>query len=278
MRDAKNAASGTRKRTAAPVRDKAQREPTIVPEKKAVGITIDPIPHIEFRPGAYAPGRKTMAQILEAALDILINEGIRAVTLRRIAAACDLRIGNVTYHFATKNELLRAVLDVVAAGYSESLRALELHAHEPPELRLSLLISFILEDIQSKATTNLFPELWALSNHDPFFADCINDIYRRGRELMVGLISEINPNLDAEEREVVATFVQAATEGMTIFAGHNKPFADRMPLIESLSIKTLVDLVKSADSKTIRTAIVRSSPSRAIEGLSLAGPPPAFAS
>jgi hypothetical protein len=49
-------------------------------------------------------------------------------------------------------------------------------------------------------------------------------------------------------------FIQAATEGMTIFAGHEKPFATRMPLIEAISIKALTDLVKTIDSAAIRTS------------------------
>jgi len=79
------------------------------------------VPAIQFRPGVYARGRETVSRILEAALDILIHEGSQAMTLRRIAAACGLRIGNVTYYFTSKEDLLRAVLDVVAAGYTEAI-------------------------------------------------------------------------------------------------------------------------------------------------------------
>ena len=223
--------------------------------KSSSKTTLDPLPHIEFRPGGYAPGRKTVTEILEAALDILINEGIRPLTLRRVATVCNLRIGNVTYHFPTKNQLLRAVFDVVSSSYSEALRSLAVRTDESAELRLRLLIRFILEDIQSKATTHLFTELWALANHDEFVADCINEIYRRGRDLMVSLIAQINPKLDKEEREVVATFIQAATEGMTIFAGYKRPFASRMPLLESVSVKALVDFVRDVDSEDIRAGL-----------------------
>lgn len=218
-----------------------------VPEKE--------VPSIQFRPGIYAPGRQAVTQILEAALDILINEGIRALTLRRIAAACGLRVGNVTYYFSTKDELLRAVLDVVLAGYSDAIQDLRNRTDEPAEQRLALMIRIILEDIQSQATTNLFPELWALANHDAFVAECVNDIYSRGRAVLLELIAELNPALDPEEREAVAVFVQASTEGMTVFAGYNKAFSDKMALLESIAIKGLVDLVKTIDSRTIRTGI-----------------------
>jgi AcrR family transcriptional regulator len=213
------------------------------------------VPAIQFKPGVYAPGRQAVTQILEAALDILINEGIRALTLRRIAAACGLRVGNVTYYFSTKDELLRAVLDVVLAGYSDAIQNLRNRTDEPPDQRLALMIRIILEDIQSQATTNLFSELWALSNRDTFVAECVNDIYSRGRAVLLELIGELNPGLDEQEREAVAVFIQASTEGMTIFAGYNKQFSDRMSLLESIAIKGLVDLARTIDSKTIRTGI-----------------------
>jgi AcrR family transcriptional regulator len=213
------------------------------------------VPAIKFHPGVYAPGREAVTQILEAALDLLINEGIRALTLRRIAAACNLRVGNVTYYFPTKDDLLRAVLDVVLAGYSDAIQDLKSRSDEPADQRLALMIRIVLEDIQSQATTNLFPELWALANRDPFVAECVNDIYLRGRLVLLDLIGELNPALDATEREMVAIFIQAATEGATLFAGHNKPFADKMPMFESISVKVLVDMVRTIDSKTIRSGI-----------------------
>ena len=255
----KRASRGVRttKRKAELTEVKAGRvvDPTAPSPAKRKGVAF--APHIEFRPGAYAPGRKTVTQILEAALDILINEGSHELTLRRIATVCNLRIGNVTYHFATKNDLIRAVLDVVSAAYSEALHSLKFDAEIPAELRLEQLISFILKDIETKTTTNLFIELWALANHDPFVAECINDIYRRGRELFMDLIREINPELDAVGQEVVATFIQACTEGMTIFAGYKKPQARRMALIEAVSVKVLVDFVRNIDPKTIRPRLAK---------------------
>src|SRR5439155_12128957 len=134
------------------------------------------VPAIQYRLGVYARGREAVARILEAALDILIHEGIAAMTLRRIAAACGLRIGNVTYYFTTKEDLLRAVLDIVEAGYIEAITDLRSRTNEPAEKRFALWVRFVLEDIQSERTTKLFSELWALSNQNQFVADCVNRI------------------------------------------------------------------------------------------------------
>jgi AcrR family transcriptional regulator len=213
---------------------------------------LDGIAAIQYRLGVYARGREAVARILEAALDILIHEGIQAMTLRRIAAACGLRIGNVTNNLTTKEDLLRAVLDVVEAGYIEAISDLRSRTTESAEKRFALWIRFVLEDIQSERTTKLFSELWALANQNTFGAECVNRIYERGRILLLEVIQELNPRLDADEREAVAVFIQAATEGTTIFAGFGKPFCHRMPWLTAISTATLTNLIKTIDSDTIR--------------------------
>ncbi|KAK0348191.1 hypothetical protein LTR94_038211, partial [Friedmanniomyces endolithicus] len=59
------------------------------------------------RPGIYARGTETVDTILRAALDLLIDEGATAFTIRRIAARCDMKVGNVSYHFPRKEMLVQ---------------------------------------------------------------------------------------------------------------------------------------------------------------------------
>jgi len=211
---------------------------------------------IQHRLAVYAKGREAVARIVEAALDVLIHEGFGAMTLRRVASACGQRVGNVTYYFATKEDLLRAVLDVVEAGYFEAITDLRSRTNETAEKRFALWIRFVLEDIQNERTTKLFSELWALANQNTFVNDAVNRIYERGRNILRELIEELNPSLDPEERETVAVFIQAATEGMTIFAGYGKPFYQRMPWLSAIATDNLTALIKTIDSATIRQGVL----------------------
>ena len=56
-------------------------------------------------------------QILKAALAVLIDEGADAFTLRRIAARCDMKVGNVSYHFPRKEMLIQVMLDEMLESY-----------------------------------------------------------------------------------------------------------------------------------------------------------------
>lgn len=197
------------------------------------------------REGGYAKGQETRELILHAALHILIEEGFRAMSMRRVASACGMRLGNLTYHYPTREDLVRDLLDSVIRAYEDEFETIVHMPGVPPEVRLAEVCALILEDIRTKKTTRFFPELWALSNHDPFVLERTQELYVRARQPVVEIIAEMRPDLPAEEREALAIFISASMEGTTIFAGHDKPFEQTMPLLERIAVRSFVDLVRN---------------------------------
>lgn len=207
------------------------------------------------RPGGYARGQEGVAQILQAALTILVEHGAPALTLRRIAAECGMKAGHLAYYFKTKEELLRELLDAIVSGYEDAFAAIVHDPHESAERRFERLVTLILEDITTKRTTRLFPALWALANHDPFVQDRVEEMYARARVALDDLIAQINPALAAGERELVALFVSASMEGMTMFAGYDKPWRSRMAAIEHLAARSFLALIRSLRSGEIAAVL-----------------------
>lgn len=196
------------------------------------------------RPGVYARGAETVDAILKAALRVLLDEGATAFTIRRVATACDLRVGNVSYHFPRKEMLVQVLLDDIMAHYEAKL---EVNVRKPEisdEERLQLVITMCLEDIATKRTTRLFTELWALANHNPFIADRIRAFYGKVHEVIGEYIRPLNPDLDDDEVNTLALFISASMEGTTPFLGFDKPWRAKMPAITALSVRWFVTLVK----------------------------------
>ncbi len=198
---------------------------------------------IQERAGGYEKGRDVYEQILRAALNLLIEEGYRSVSMRRVAAACGMKLGNLTYYFPAKEDLVRELLDAVISSYEIEFDAIAHEEGASATSRLEEICILILEDIGTKKTTRFFPELWALSNHDDFVLERMQDLYARARRPLIPLIAEINPALSPDQCESVALFISASMEGMTVFAGYEKPFAHRMRWIEQISVKAFVDLI-----------------------------------
>jgi hypothetical protein len=103
----------------------------------------------------------------------------------------------------------------------------------------------VLEDITTMKTTRFFPELWAMANHDSFVHDRMNELYQRARVSLNELIAEINPALPADEREILALFISASMEGLTMFAGYEKPWRAQMPMLEAIARRSFVQLVST---------------------------------
>jgi Transcriptional regulator len=199
----------------------------------------------QTRPGIYARGAETVDSILKAALSVLLEEGAEAFTIRRVAAACGLRVGNVSYHFPKKEMLVQVLLDDIMETYNNKLEANVRQPELSDEERLKLIIVICLDDICSKRTTHLFTELWALANHNDFIAERVRSFYAKVHEFIGEYIQRLNPALSADEAHTLSLFISASMEGTTPFLGHQKPWHHKMEAITAISTNWFIELVKS---------------------------------
>lgn len=195
--------------------------------------------------GIYQTGRERVTQLLETALDIIIERGYQALTLREVARRCGIQIGAVTYYYKSRSDLLQDVLNLVMVPYAENIEAIVRKPGSTAEEKLERFIRLLLEDMRTKRTTRLFPHLWAMANHDPFVAKAVDSIYILERRTLTGLIAEINTTLGQPEREALAVFLSAAIAGSTMFVGFEKPWSRELPLYSAIACQGLVQLVKT---------------------------------
>jgi AcrR family transcriptional regulator len=212
------------------------------------------------RPGIYARGSETVDAILKAALDVLIDEGAECFTIRRIAARCGMKVGNVSYHFPRKEMLIQVLLDDLVDSYGAQLEDVVRKPGLTAEERLKLVIILCLDDIGSKRTTHLFIELWALANHNAFVADRVRAFYERVHGVIGDYVAAINPGLSGDDVHTVALFISASMEGATPFLGHGKPWAHKMPAFTALAVQSLVTLARTATSRDIAALAPRKVP------------------
>lgn len=197
------------------------------------------------RDSGNARGHEGLELILKAALSVLIDHGYKCLTLRRIASECGMKLGNISYYFKSKDELVRTLLDSIMAAYEDAFKDTIDEAGGNAEKEMENLMRFIMEDITSKKTTRIFPELWALSSHDPFIRDRLYGLYARQYVYFENIIRRINPSLGPEDEKLLAAFVTACMEGTTVFAGHKKPWNEQMPSFQRMACTSFVHLVKN---------------------------------
>ena len=86
-------------------------------------------------------------QILAAALEVMIAEGVYHATTRKIAEAAGVNVATLHYHFESKEEILFCVLERVASNYRTTLAK---RFAEPQTLRERIgdLLPFIFSEVE----------------------------------------------------------------------------------------------------------------------------------
>ena len=174
-----------------------------------------------------------------------MEQGYSSLTMRKVAAKANISIGNLNYYYRTKADLLRDLIDYVIIPYLEEFDRVREQVGESPEKQIKAVLKFWIEDLGTPETTAFFPECWALANHNAFVADLVDDLYIKARQALNELIPQINPTLTQKESEQIALYMCAAMEGLTIFAGHEKPWSAQLGALKQMSINNFMDIIKN---------------------------------
>ena len=93
----------------------------------------------------------TRRNLIEAAIDLLIERGVARVTFVEVARKAGLTRGAVHHHFADRIALLDAIIDHIGVQLLEKVRASALGALPPDEPRKLIdMIDFAWEQLNSR--------------------------------------------------------------------------------------------------------------------------------
>ena len=170
-------------------------------------------------------GRDRARHILDTAVHVFVTHGYAQFTVRAVAEAAGISSGNLNYYFPRKHALLSAMVEHVLADYLGAFEHQRGLAPGDARAQLERVLDFWIDDLATAHTTRFFPELWALANHDPAAARLMNLVYERARQVLVDLLREVYPGLAPADRDLLSLLMCATLEGLTLFAGHRKPWA-----------------------------------------------------
>ena len=146
----------------------------------------------------------TRAQLLDAAQQLMLEEGYAAVTSRRVAAKAGLKPQLVHYYFRTMDDLFLAL---VRRGAEESLERQARALASPQPLRSLWELS------TDSAGSTVVMELAALANHRKAIRGEIGEHAERYRqqqsEQLVGVLESYGINLEKYPPDAVLLLINA---------------------------------------------------------------------
>jgi len=179
----------------------------------------------------YPKGAAKREEILDVALETIAQSGYNAATIRTIAEAAGLSKTGVGHHFASKNELLTAVL----ARRDEA--GLEATHDAGPDLFFDTIREVLATRAKDTGLTELYIRLAAEAT-DPtnvahqFFVDR----YRRLEELGVAELAELQRAGGVPrgmDPHVLSVLISALVDGLQLRLLYD-PELDQEPIVDAL--------------------------------------------
>lgn len=175
-------------------------------------------------------------RILDSADAVLRQHGYAGFTTRRVAAAAGIAPGNLSYHYPTKLELLRAVIERLVTRYSARMHAFLEESRPAP---LEALVRWLLDDATAEESVWLFRELWAMALRDAVVRDVIDDLYD---ELMARIARDLElafPSADPREIRDLVQFIALVSEGSTVLYGTRRDRVTSHPRMVDLTVRLI---------------------------------------
>jgi AcrR family transcriptional regulator len=193
------------------------------------------------RSGSRASSDRTRGDILEAAKQVLATQGYARFTLRQVASTAHISLGNLVYHYASKRDLVRALITQLMIEYRCRIDTFLHAATKSQSNDFASLVEWLMVDSISPATSRLFRELWVLALRDDFIAAAVNRFYEEMHVTAAARLKENFPNLTRQSALEIAHLMGIISEGANVLYGTARnpgtPLKRTVKLAASLLVK-----------------------------------------
>lgn len=174
-------------------------------------------PSVRLTAARSRKGAHTLSLILKAAREVFIREGHAGLTLRKVAQNAGVAVGNVSYYFESKRDLIEATLHEELADYvEEHIRQFESGRDSPIDILLNVVGFYVAN---ARRSHRFFYQMWGFAAADDAAKALIRSLYRPIGRFIYFLVKAANPALsDIEARRAVLQLF-SLEEGMKLFIG-----------------------------------------------------------
>lgn len=174
-------------------------------------------PSVAKAHGLSPKGAKTLGLVLDAAHEVFIRDGHAGLSLRKVADEAGVALGNVTYYFPSKRELLEGLLREALADYLEAhLEHLERDRDAPLEMLLNVVTFYVSN---GRETHPLFYQMWGFAASDIEAKQLIRDLYRPIGRFIFLLVNAARPDLSEPRIREIVLQLFSLEEGLKLFIG-----------------------------------------------------------
>jgi AcrR family transcriptional regulator len=165
-----------------------------------------------------ARGTTTAAALLDAAMEVIAENGYVHTTTAEIAERAGVTRGALQYHFPSRNDLIVAIIDHIASQFRHRVApAALLGPGTSVEQRVKAVINEVSQIFSDKYYKGAL-QVWLGVAGDRQLNRRVADQARRDREAIIQAWAEIFPELAADRRRLasVVRVIEGALRGLAV--------------------------------------------------------------
>ena len=135
------------------------------------------------------PPEVRRSMLLAAARGVIAERGLHATTVRDVAAAGEVAVGTVTYHFSSIQEVLAGVLEHEMESYSAAIWTRAASAPTGLDGLTVLIDGLMASDQRTREHWKLWLDFWALAAHYPQYSSWQSRVYRDLHQLTADILT-----------------------------------------------------------------------------------------
>jgi TetR/AcrR family transcriptional regulator, cholesterol catabolism regulator len=158
---------------------------------------------------------ETQEQILDAAMQIIVRDGLEETSMRAVAEEAEVSLGLLGYHFEGKENLIVSAFQRAASRLMEITQELLDAAGDDPQARIQAgLRSFFDDELSDVDHLQIWLAMWAVARTNEDVALAEQDLYERHAEVLRDAIRRSDTSLPEEIVRQRTTDVIALQNGL----------------------------------------------------------------
>jgi AcrR family transcriptional regulator len=159
-------------------------------------------------------GDRRRAEILATARLVLVEDGYDRFGMREIAVRVGVTLGNLQYYFATRDDLLEAVVREEFARNQAEVAEISKRPGSPAT-RLAAMARHLI-DVWAREGGRIYAVMSLLAMHHPRFRVLHGEIYAAFYEGLLPILRELRPRARRSELLAIARLVTTLIDGALV--------------------------------------------------------------
>lgn len=191
-------------------------------------------------------GRERVEQILDAATELLVEEGYAQFTMRQLAERLGIRLSNLQYYFPSRATLIQKLLERFLDNYMWEISQFSVNRNVTPQQRVIEAIDYLLKDQKQEKSCKIFWELWALSARNCEVAGVMHHFYRAYIDILTEMLQDLKPEVPVRNTKQIAVLIVSMIEGLSLMRGFGKEEDSFLEGIEEVMQRFVPHLMETA--------------------------------